>query len=477
MPVYGDWTPYYSSRRFRKGWEVEVESETATTIKVRLKVFFNGNWGVSDSSNTFSVSGGHWSRSAGSISVVASNGEEKQIWSQSRTFDKASTPTSKPFTIKLKGLDVYGASNEATVSGSYTVPALTAPPATAPPAPVLSAGGSTQSEAWFTLSTPNGNGGAPINETYFYRWAAASGGSPIESYGVGALVSMGAFDGLNAATDYYFSARVGNSKGLSAYSSPRLLITTQALVAPDPVGPLSYSPSPPVRAASCTITADTPDDNGSTITGYRLEIRYGGSGPTPGSYSIVTYDQTWASSGTFSRSVPASALAGWGHYQVRTRIQYNGVWTPWHVSGTFTTAAEAPVFTSSGAYITGAGHDGATVGFSQGIARGSAITGYRIRAFENDDPGEVAYSNTALTLTRAITGLAFDTLYGVYGGAESAAGNSPEIKLGEFTTQGTLYVYDSEGPQPAQLYVHDGSAFQRSEIWECLAENTWVRRA
>src|SRR5690606_30680424 len=91
---------------------------------VRLDIYFEGNYGVNDSSNTLTVTGA-WSAS-GPAPVNVGFNTPVLIWSQSQSFSKTYGATqAKSFAAEYSGLDVYGPSTKASVSASpaYTVAA------------------------------------------------------------------------------------------------------------------------------------------------------------------------------------------------------------------------------------------------------------------------------------------------------------------------------------------------------------------
>jgi hypothetical protein len=151
-------------------YSITTTAESSTSITKRLVVTYNSTGGVSDTSNTLSVTG-DWPNSSGAVSIsIPYGGGSQTVYDQSQAFSKAygSTP-SKSFSASLSGINYWGTT--VSTSGSTTIPARAYSLPTAP----SSVSATRVSDAQFTVgwtnnSTGNSTTSAPYASQSVQRW-------------------------------------------------------------------------------------------------------------------------------------------------------------------------------------------------------------------------------------------------------------------------------------------------------------------
>lgn len=167
--VWGSYAVGTSGRQFRIGVTIEVMAEDAIGKTLRAHGYFQGSGGVSDSSNSFVVGGGAFSRS-GSVALSIVGTPEVEIWTQDisifKTYGAEQTIT---ISASLNGLDYYGTGTTASLpAGIYHT--IAARPYDAPAAPTgvtVARNSDTQHTVTWACNPATA---APYTSQDVYRW-------------------------------------------------------------------------------------------------------------------------------------------------------------------------------------------------------------------------------------------------------------------------------------------------------------------
>jgi len=152
-------------------YAITTVSETTSSITKNLKITYNTSVGVTDSSNTFGVTG-DWGTYSGSPSIsIPFGGGSQLIYEYSLVFSKTYGSTATKSFASLSGINEWGGAT-ITTSGSTTVPAR----AYDAPAAPTGVTGTRVSDTQHTLAwTTNATTAAPYAGQYVLR--SANGGA------------------------------------------------------------------------------------------------------------------------------------------------------------------------------------------------------------------------------------------------------------------------------------------------------------
>lgn len=274
MPTYNGNSVSYGSGGT---WYVQLDisntsATTASTVTVYwvAKVVFTQS--IYDSNNTASWNIGGATGSANNTNYSSSTGKTFTIGSGNFTKSVSYTQNNS-FSIYLTADGMAGGgTGPSTISRTYQLPKRLPSVPSTPATPTVSS--IEQNAATVNMTLP-ANNGATITATRYRFYDAASGGTLMHSktFTDTATTSYRPTD-LTAATTYYVAVEAYNSAGWSSPSTRRSFTTT-ALSKPS-------APATPVISAitdtTATATWTAPAANGSTITGYVVEVFSGFGG-------------------------------------------------------------------------------------------------------------------------------------------------------------------------------------------------------
>ncbi|MGY2746485.1 peroxidase family protein [Arthrobacter sp. UYCu723] len=275
------------------------------------------------------------------------------------------------YRFQVLATNALGDSPFSAVSNSVT-PSPTAE-ATAPGAPAIGTATAGAASATLTWTAPASDGGSPITG---YRVQAFTGTTVAATQTVTGNVGTVVVTGLTNGTEYTFDVAAINAVGTGAASAASNLATPATLAGAPTIGTATAG------NASATLTWTAPASNGgSAITGYRVQA-----------FAGTTLARTQTVTGNVGTVVVTGLTNG-------TAYTFNVAAT----NGVGTGAASAASNLVTPATIAGnptigtatAGNASATLTWTAPAANGgSAITGYRVRAF----------AGTTVVRTQAVTG-------------------------------------------------------------------------
>lgn len=446
--TWGGYATGTSGRQFRIGYEFVTTAENSISVTVRLDMYLNVRYGVSDSSNSFVVDGGVWGR-AGAVSAVCSYNSTVLLWQQAQAFSKVYGSTqAKSFSSSLNGLDVFGMGTTASVSGTYTVAARSASAPSTPSAPSVSS--ILQNSATVNMVLPSNNGAA-ISATTCKLYTASTGGSVAATVNNASSATTFNFSSLSASTTYWAAVSATNAAGTSGESA-RTSFTTAAATAPDaPASPTASA----ITQMTATITGVAPNANGGTITGYQWQVA------TDAAFSNLIMDASIT-----ALVVNLTSLTAYSQYFVRFRANSYAGYSSWSPTLAFYTAATvpaAPDMPSRGIKR----FDGGTFVITPATPRGTPVTGHTLQIATDIGFTSIVSSTTGTSLVRTITSLAPGVQHYMRVNAQSALGDSPWSLGVVFRTETGLWYTNSVGDEvPAELWFNDAGTWKLAEIWQ-----------
>jgi len=161
--------------------------------------------------------------------------------------------------VKVIATNLYGDSTESSEGNGAVI--TTSPDA--PTSLVENTSQRTKSALGLTWSAGSSNGGATIID---YRISMAESGGSFSVLATGLTSAEYLATGLTSGTNYEFKVESRNSYGYSAFSS-----TTTLLCAYVPEAPTVVSTSN--SGSSVVFSWNSPVDNGSTVSAYKIYIR------------------------------------------------------------------------------------------------------------------------------------------------------------------------------------------------------------
>lgn len=280
------------------------------------------------------------------------------------------------------------------------------PVVTVPGSPTAVAGSAGSGQVSVSWVAPSSNGGSAVTGYTARAFTALTGGTAVSTCTT--ATTSCTITGLANSTTYYLEVVATNSVGTGAPSSPRASSATASA----PGNPTSVVVTSSAASASISWSAPA-STGGSAITGYTARAFTAASGGT----AVATC----ASSST---GCAVTGLVNGTTYYVDV-VATNAVGT-----GTASSPRVAVVPRSApsspGSVVVTPGSTQLSVSWTAPAATGgSAITGYRARAFDALTGGTLAGSCVVATTTCAITGLVNGTTYYVEVDATNAAGTSP----------------------------------------------------
>jgi hypothetical protein len=299
-------------------------------------------------------------------------------------------------------------------------PAWTAPPATTPGAPESVTATPQHQAVNLVWSEPSLDGGSPIlTYTVERRTGTGAWGEPEV---VDAPTTTLLVGGLANGTLYGFRVRATNAEGAGPWSTRADATPTAS--SPDRVDPLQAQGG----HQAALVSWDPPPDNGSAITGYRIERRQG-TGPWGNGVDL---------SPTQTRHI-ARGLTNGVSYEFRVRASSALGDGPWSDPAAAVPDVMTPGRVRGVAALSGIG--AATVRWRPASERGSTILGYRVqrRAAGTTDWGTPVLVGAAETSVE-ITGLAPGSAWEFRVRAENVVGNGAYSSPAAVTISSTVTV-------------------------------------
>jgi len=415
------WSPWAvgGAGQFRLGVTLTPQSEDAAAKVVRAHVFFQGSGGAGDSTNTFGVGGGTWSRTPGSIAISAGAGAEVLLWYQDVTIYKTyGAEQNVTIDASLSGLEYYGTGTTAHLPDGifHTVAAR---PWDAPSA-ATGVSAARSSDASHTVSyTVVASGTAPVTERRVQRW------DNVTNAWATIAVLPGAFT-ANSAQSYIDGTTVANRqykwRVVTANSTAEATSGESSLMQTTPAAPSNLN-----AVRSGANIALTWDRNVSTSMAVAYEVYDSQNG---GAYALVT---TLGDVATYTH--PSPSLLVTHRYQVRA-VSTVGATTASAVATSQTVQLTAPPnapssLTSSPATVPAA--ETTRLSYQHNPTDSSSQTK---RQFRHRAPGAPTWTNLAAQST-SLTYL--DIALAAWGYAN---GQSPEWQV---RTWGTASTGGSDG--------------------------------
>lgn len=249
-------------------------TSSTTNVVVRLKVFVATKRAVSDSSNSFSVGGGHWSSSK---SVNISHGSSSE-WSSANVTEvyndtinvtpSTSGTINRSFNASLSGINAVPGT--ASVSGTYVIPQK---PDDTPAAP-SNVGVTRVNDGRHTVTwTRNATSIAPYTTQLIQRWDSGSGEYKTIASGLSPTATQYTDTSTVPNRRYRYRVRAGNSSGWSSYGVGPYISTT-------PYSPLDLYAT---KTAGGDIEVTWRSGHIHALTGFHLSRR-----ENDGSWTFVT---------------------------------------------------------------------------------------------------------------------------------------------------------------------------------------------
>jgi hypothetical protein len=420
VTVWSDWEGPSTYEKERVGIDLSV---SGTTITCKVTVQVSGS--VSDSQN-MTVSGAISYTQA----FTASNSSGTTATVYTKTLTRTGT-RGVTYTVTAKVTGIYTGATPS-VSGSITVPVVDP---SAPGTPTVSA--ITTTTATAKWADPSDWGGDNTS-AFTVQWDDnASFSSPTSADLTGNTKSL---TGLATGRTFYVRVRARNGAGAGAWSGTRSFTTPDV---PDAPATPTVSDT---DAAGFTAAWTTPANNGSGITGYRVQVS------TSSTFGSTVLDTT-----TTSTSRVVSGLDRATTYYVRV-LATNGVGSgPWSPVKSVHTLPLPP-----GAPSLGVPSTITPVGASLSWAApadngGSGVTGYQVQTATNSGftAGVVtrAAAGTALTVSDLFPG----TGYWVRVRAQNTMGWGDWSNVRTFTTASPVFYGEASGWTQMRAYLGEGS--------------------
>ena len=239
-----------------------------------------------------------------------------------------------------------------------------------PEAPVISATAQTGTSVTLSWTAPNDNGSSIIRYDAQYREDGQSDDDWLDWVGsIVATATSVEITGLTNLTDYEFRVRAVNGNGDGAWSN---VLDASTLAAPNAPEPATSSAQ---TGSSVTISWNEPNDNGSSLTGYKVQYRINGAGewtdwPSTLPMNLRTLEVTELNNDTdYDFQVAAVNAIGIG---------------PW--SGTFTEATKAVPDQASGLILTSANTTQLSILWGAPDDNGHTINQYTLQYRANHTP-------------------------------------------------------------------------------------------
>jgi len=314
------------------------------------------------------------------------------------------------YTFDVVATNAVGTSPPSARSNSVTPAAATVPGV---PTNVVATPGN--ASATVTWTPPTNNGGSAVTG-YRVRAYVGTSNTAVKTVAAGATATSLVVTGLTNGSSYTFAVYATNAIGNSPFST-RSNAVTPAAATTVPGAPTNVAAT--AGNASATVTWTPPASNGgSAITGYQVRA-YVGTGNTivktvPAGATATSLVVTGLTNGSsYSFAVYATNAVGNSPFSARSNA----------VTPTVTTTVPgAPTNVSAIA-----GNASATVTWTPPASNGgSAITGYRVRAYVGTSNTAVKTVSAGATATSiVVTGLTNGSSYSFAVFATNAVGNGP----------------------------------------------------
>jgi hypothetical protein len=436
--------------RFSVGIDIDVTSESSTSITIRVRRYARTSWNSVNDTETY-----NWSGSGGSghktFNMTQPNNTpvlvQTNSYSATKDYDGGPTWT---FYVSLSG--VFNGATP-THHRSYTVPARDP---NEPGAPSQAAVSNIRSDAVFLSWTKPASNGSTINKFQSQVDNSSSFSSPVYDQVDDWATSDWAV-GLTRHTNYWSRVRAHNGVGWGNWSNVRSFTTLA--VKPDAPGTPSISS---ITSTGGTLSWSAPSDNGGdAIDNYVLHVDTSSSFSSPDVYTLSGTSKT-ISNMSSSDDVYARVAAVNGKGQ-----------SPWSGTRHWVTSAVAPSAPDAPDLL-GTTSTTATIDWDPpSDDGGSPITSYTVQWSTTSGFTSGNGSATA-TAPYTISGLSPGTRYYIRVRANSAVGSgawSPSVPT---TLQSGVKVWNGTAFVDRQVYVWDGSSWTAADEVRIWNGSTWV---
>ncbi len=439
------------------------------TGRVQWSLYVRVTGSLVDSNNSANASGDLKNQSYGSHNYNLPPGGDDVYYAAGttdfqRVFD-ATTTVEQEFWIQDLA-DAVGGGARSTASLSIELDARDPEVPDAPAEPTVTS--IQQDRATVNMVLPPANG-APITDTGFWIYDAASGGNVVSTDGVVNTQTSAVLTGLAASTNYWAEVKAKNSVGWSA-ASPRKAFTSAALTVPD----APNAPGVVVNAPNdVDVSWNTPNANGSTISGYQVQIS------TDSMFGTLVVNENVAASPLNVTSLLASTS-----YWARVRANSDQGYSAWSATTPFDTGVAVPDaptgLDADPIYATEA-----TIDFVPGADNGAVVTGYQMQIRTTGTLGtmvlgldalgdNLVYDVESLEVPRDVDGLTPGTRYYVTVRTNSNQGYSLWSSVLQFDTYGGLWIKVAGEWKPATLHIKVAGEWKPAELF-LKAASVWEK--
>lgn len=301
---------------------ISVLWETATDIALYAYVNYHSTAGVSDSSNSFDVTG-NWPNRSGAVGVsVPTGGGAQTIYDASIQIAKVYGSTQGvAIAGSLSGINYWGAGNTISTHTGFTVPARAPSPPSPPTIAVINI---TATSAGVFCTAAGAENGA-TTELINYRIHRASDNLHMGDMQAG--YAGVTFTNLARATAYDAYAQAKNAAGWGSFT-PNYRFTTPPVAPTIGTGHTATA----LTRNSATITGLSVSDNGGAAPND-VRVQYNTTQSETGA-TVVTRG-SWA-------DVPLPGLSALTTYQYRVAAANSAGWGAYGAWKSFTTLSDAP---------------------------------------------------------------------------------------------------------------------------------------